>query len=203
MILLLASWICSMVLSSVLTPQVSSFLESHTALYTTLSGNISEQVQRIAEQQLEEETRMEEMRLPENLMNALGGLMGEETSNLLKDGGLYGAIGGQLAHLLIRAIAYMGVLLVSIFFFRFLLRVTNIVNYIPVIGGINKVAGMAVGFLQALLLSYLICMLISLISDSELGRQLYENIRSSQILRYLYHHNLLYTLILRGLGTVS
>ena len=196
-LLLLAAWIFSMLLSSVLMAYVTGFLENHTPLHRILTERITVQVERIAKQQLGEEVPVEEIRLPQNLLNTLDGLMGEGTSELLGNMGVYDAISGQIAHILINAISYMGILIISLLFFRFMFKVTDIVNLIPVIGGINKFAGLVVGFIQALLLSWLICMLISLISDSEVGRQLYLNIRESRILSYLYHHNLLYAIILK------
>ena len=195
-VLLLCSWLIAMILSAALMPYVSSFLEKNTPVYAVLSENLSEHLKKAAEESIGKDEVHEEIRLPQNLLDTLDGFMSEDAGELLEATGVYDVMGEKLAHILINAISYMIVMTVVMILLRILLHMTDVINKIPVIGGINKVAGLVAGFLQALIISWLICMFISLISESEFGTILYGNIIDSRILTYIYHHNMLYDAIL-------
>ena len=65
---------------------------------------------------------------------------------------------------------------------------------LPVIYGVNKLAGAALGAAEGLVFLWLFCLLVTAFSTAEWGAELGRLIEESSWLSYLYDHNLLVTL---------
>lgn len=73
-------------------------------------------------------------------------------------------------------------------------RCLDIVARLPVIYGVNKLAGAALGAAEGLVFLWLFCLLVTAFSAAEWGAELGRLIEESSWLSYLYDHNLLVTL---------
>ena len=67
----------------------------------------------------------------------------------------------------------------------------NIIASLPVLSGINRILGLALGFLQGLIIVWISFLIITIFSNSDIGKQLMEMIVESPILNGLYESNLL------------
>ena len=75
--------------------------------------------------------------------------------------------------------------------FRTLLFSLEILTKVPGLSFINRMAGAAFGLLQQLLIAWLLLLVVAVLSMTPWGASLYEWIRSSVVLSFLYDHNLL------------
>ena len=74
---------------------------------------------------------------------------------------------------------------------RTLLFSLEILTKVPGLSFINRMAGAAFGLLQQLLIAWLLLLVVAVLSMTPWGASLYEWIRSSMVLSFLYDHNLL------------
>ena len=74
---------------------------------------------------------------------------------------------------------------------RTLLFSLEILTKVPGLSFINRMAGAAFGLLQQLLIAWLLLLVVAVLSMTPWGASLYEWIRSSVVLSFLYDHNLL------------
>ncbi len=75
--------------------------------------------------------------------------------------------------------------------FRTLLFSLEILTKVPGLSLMNRMAGAAFGLLQQLLIIWLLLLVIAVLSMTPWGAALYEGVRSSVVLSFLYDHNLL------------
>lgn len=71
----------------------------------------------------------------------------------------------------------------------------NLLSRLPVIHTMNKMGGMLVGLLKGLILLWLICIVITIMSGTEAGIYLYGQINESPFLKYIYDNNMIMALI--------
>lgn len=74
----------------------------------------------------------------------------------------------------------------------------SILANLPVIRVVNRVAGLALGLLQALLVLWLAFLILSLVSGTGIGMQLMKMVESSTWLNWLYQSNLFLEIVLRA-----
>ena len=74
----------------------------------------------------------------------------------------------------------------------------SILANLPVIRVVNRVAGLALGLLQALLVLWLAFLILSLVSGTGIGMQLMKMVESSTWLNWLYQSNLFLKIVLRA-----
>lgn len=83
-----------------------------------------------------------------------------------------------------------GILVILIYILlRVLLRVSRVINNLPVIGGINRLFGAIFGAAEGLLIIWCVCIVITLISGTQFGMQATEVINSNAFLRFFYEKN--------------
>ena len=59
----------------------------------------------------------------------------------------------------------------------------------PLIGGMNRIAGGAVGVGIGILMVWILFLLVTIVYDTSLGQTCFEQIETSKILSYLYDNN--------------
>ena len=74
----------------------------------------------------------------------------------------------------------------------------SILANLPVIRVVNRVAGLALGLLQAMLVLWLAFLILSLVSGTGIGMQLMKMVESSTWLNWLYQSNLFLKIVLRA-----
>lgn len=90
---------------------------------------------------------------------------------------------------------YIALVIAIYIIIRILLLLTKVIEHIPVIRGINRFFGAIVGFIEGALILWIICLFISLISNTEFGGQIVDLIRQSAFLSYIYEENLVLRMV--------
>ena len=65
----------------------------------------------------------------------------------------------------------------------------NVVTELPVIHGVKHLLGMGLGMMEALLVVWILFLVITIISNTELGMVWMQMIWDSRVLRFLYDKN--------------
>jgi len=78
----------------------------------------------------------------------------------------------------------------------------NLISRLPIIYGMNKIAGAALGLAEALVFVWVACLVLILFSATEIGKSILVQIHDSIWLTWLYDHNMLSYLVVGLVKTV-
>lgn len=81
----------------------------------------------------------------------------------------------------------------------FILSTLKIISSIPVIRGVNKLAGMAAGILEALLIVWIVFLAVLSFDFGSINMYILENIKENEILTYMFQNNPLTCLLAEAL----
>lgn len=100
-------------------------------------------------------------------------------------------IGSYLARLIADIVSFLLTLIVVTIVVRTILCTVGFIGKIPVIGGLNRIAGGILGIGTGLIVVWVLFIIITLMYDSEIGRQCFASIAENEFLTYLYENNIL------------
>ncbi len=95
---------------------------------------------------------------------------------------------------ILKGMSFLITFLIALIVVLIILRLLGLVNKVPVVGKINRVLGLVGGAVEGYLVVCLVMLFVSLISGTELGGTLAENIESNSLLSFLYDSNFLFSL---------
>ena len=104
-------------------------------------------------------------------------------------------IADSVTGIILNAISFVLVFVGVSIIMRIIIRCLNLLSRLPVIHTMNKMGGMLVGLLKGLILLWLICIVITIMSGTEAGIYLYGQINESPFLKYIYDNNMIMALI--------
>lgn len=178
----------------VASPYVSTFLKEH----TPLEGMIQEKCADIlAVDGLDTSSRDGQIAIVEH--SELPGFYKElllENNNAE----VYAALGvttfveyvtAYFTKLLCDIIAFLVTFLVATAVIRTALYILGVIGDLPLIGGLNRLAGGAIGLATGLLVVWILFIAITLLYDLSISKLFLQNIEESEILQFLYNNNIL------------
>ena len=74
-------------------------------------------------------------------------------------------------------------------------KTLDIISKLPLINGLNKTAGLFVGFIHGIVMVWVGCIILTALSSTKFGESLFILINESPILSSIYNNNLLLTFI--------
>lgn len=186
------------------TPYISGYLEKNTEVYGVIQQKCEERLQisggNVIQEQAQTETDNLELAgivLPKALQEQLLGEGVEAANNLLESSGLYAEVAGTLAHFIVSGISFFLALIVALLLKHIIFGILNLVSHLPIIHGINKVLGIAAGFVQGLFYVWLFFYLVAVCCASSFGMLMNQFIAQSSFLTYLYNNNLLLQILIQ------
>lgn len=189
-------------LATALTPYVTHFLQTQTPIYDTIKEKSTEYLQSTVREELQQkvqeqgEISISGMRMPERIQeifveNAAGG-----ADSLMENAGVYEEIGDFIAGQVLQRLAWslsFGVILVLLVV---AVHFLDILARLPVLENINRMGGLAVGLLEALVVVWIVLLVVVLCQGTEFGREMMDSIEGNFFLKILYENNLLERLIM-------
>lgn len=109
-------------------------------------------------------------------------------------------LGSYLAKCAANVLGFLLTLLIVTVVVRMILYVFGIISDLPVIGGVNRLAGGVLGVGKALVFVWVLFILMTLIYDTQLGKVYFEYIEDSEFLTFLYENNILMNYVTRFRG---
>lgn len=108
----------------------------------------------------------------------------------------------NLTSLIIRILCYVILFLVIFLILKLILRLSRLINHIPILGGINRIAGAVIGFAEGVIFLWIICMVITMMSGTDFGINCERTITGSPLLTFIYEHNYLMILLNNFIGGI-
>lgn len=149
-----------------------------------------------------ERTMIEALSLPEQLKRSLIENNNAEIYELLGVNLFREYVSGYLADLLIRTAVFVILFLVLFIGLRVLAVWLDLIAHLPILSGINQIAGAILGGVEALIFLWVIGLILTLLSGTALGRSLLSQVEASVWLSFLYNHNFLSVLVVGLIQTV-
>ena len=105
--------------------------------------------------------------------------------------GMENAVSGYLADEILRWAAFLIALLLAGVLIRGIVVSLGIVSHLPILHGLNKTAGLLLGFAEGVVLVWIFFVVITVCASTSVGGQLLKMTAQSSILSWLYRNNLL------------
>lgn len=142
---------------------------------------------------------IEQMNLPQSVKDILLENNNSEIYQLLGVDQFTEYVSTCLADMLINTVSTILLFLVISIVIHILIRWLDLISRLPIISGLNHIAGAILGLAQGLLLLWIAGFILSLFSATPLGQQLEVQVHASPWLTFLYDYNLI-NLILGGIA---
>ena len=190
--------ILTLVLVTWLTPEITSFIKENTSIQTSLQETCSEFFlkEEYNENVKNDQVRMiENMNLPENMKALLLENNNNEAYSVLNVTGFHQYVGAYLANMIINAMAYLISFVIVLTAIKAIILALDIVAKLPVLRGINKLAGGILGLVQGIVLTWVIFLLGAVLCNGEMGQQFMELIYENPFLTLLYNCNFIMKIV--------
>ena len=105
--------------------------------------------------------------------------------------GMENVVSGYLADEILHWAAFLVALLLAGVLIRGIIFSLGIVSHLPVLHGLNKTAGLVLGFAEGVVLVWVFFLVITVCASTSVGGQLLKMTAQSSILSWLYRNNLL------------
>lgn len=191
-------------------PQTAAWLENNTALYERMkesalkASGLDEKMDERAglAGKAGERAVIESLEVPDQVKELLiennnGEVYREMGVQVFED-----YIGKYLADRVIRVIVFAVLFTVFYASLQIIIIWLNLISGLPILHGINQVAGSILGLTEALIFVWVGCLILTLFSGSEIGKSMIDQINGSIWLTWLYDHNMLSYLVVGLVKTV-
>lgn len=187
----------SSVLDSLTDEQIEQYKEEYIQQYIGeyLGGTDAESVEPDSEEQTQ---LIESLPIPQALKELLLTYNNDESYRSLNVTTFSDYLIQFTATIILNVISFIAAVIVVQLLLWVVITALDILAHIPLIGFINRLAGLLLGFLQALFFIWIFYLILSMISTTEAGMQLMAMVQQSRLLSYLYESNLFMQIVLRA-----
>lgn len=193
------SIVVTLVLVSWITPMITGFLTEYTPIQKTLQEKCTQMFYNENYDEGEKADQVlaiEEMPLPDNVKEMLLENNNYEAYDLLQVSGFYEYVGAYVARMIINALAYLIAFVAVWTVVRLILTALNIIAMLPLLHGINKLAGGVLGAAEGVVLVWVLFLLATVFCDGSFGQQFFGMICESRLLMFLYTNNMIMKVVM-------
>lgn len=196
----LLSLIITLILVSFLTPYISQFIQERTPIYKSIKEQCLESIegQLSAMESNTKSAQVEfinQLALPDSIKNSMIENNNADVYASLAVDQFSDYIAGYLAKWIVNAMSYIVSFVLIIIFLRFAFMTLDIVARLPIINGINKIAGLVVGLVEGVLIMWILFITLTIFINTPIGQSGFAMINESSILTFLYNNNYLLKII--------
>lgn len=203
--------VLSLTIVRVSLPAVTGYIKENTGLQQTISESMKKSIGLQTEENSDETTSempsvqrtvIEKLDLPQTMKNALIENNNSEMYQLLGVQAFTDYVGSYLANKILNSVGFVILFAAVYVAMKLIVGWLDIISRLPILSGINKIAGALMGGIQGLVFVWLACILITAFSGTSWGLMLSQQIEASKWLSYLYSHNfinLMVSGVLQGL----
>lgn len=205
-LLQLCSTLAAVLLAVSLSHPVSDFLKERTPVYDEVKAqtekfvnnaggirNLDANMEILGNDSAFEKSElavMEALHLPQNIQAYI---LAADVGKYMNVGvnAVNGLIVAALADLVFSALVFSVLFAVILVALRLVIKLTDVINLIPLVGGVNHMAGLAAGAVYGLLIVWLAFVVISMFGSQEWAQYAIASINGNPITRFLYNGNLI------------
>lgn len=186
--------IISFLLVWVINPYVNTFVREYTPVYETIQNQCRDMVmeQTGDKKTLDKEEQsevMENLEIPDLLKNTLVKNNTVETYRYLAVSTFSDYIADSLAVMAVNGISFLLSYIISAVVIKMLGYILNVLTKLPVLNGINKLAGGVVGGAKCVIFIWIALLILTLLCDTSLGKEGLTLVQKDTFLNFLYNQN--------------
>lgn len=189
------------ILSRIGSPLIANYLSRH----TPIRGAVEEAVMKILDagtfsfaQNLapsDQRLAIEGLPIPQVMKSLLVENNNSEIYHLLGVDHFADYLSTYISGLIISAVTSVVLFFVTFVVIRVVMSWLNVFTHLPLIHGLNKLAGAGIGLVHGLLIVWIGGVVLSLCSGTQIGAQLLSQVEASGWLSFLYQYNILEMLL--------
>lgn len=184
----------SFLLVWLINPYVNTFIREYTPIYKAVEENFQDLVEKqIGDRKSigknEQEQLMENLNLPDILKNKLIENNTVETYQYLAVQTFTDYVSDSLAVMVVNGVSFLISYVLSVIVIRLLGVILDILSKLPVISGINKIAGGIVGGAKCVIFIWIALLVLTLLCNTELGKAGMDLVQKDTVLGWLYEQN--------------
>ncbi|MDO4787893.1 MAG: CvpA family protein [Johnsonella sp.] len=190
----MAALVLTLVLANFATPYVAEFLSEHSSLRQNIKTGINREFgldSLEAEDYREQQETIRELDLPPQIRDILREENKEEVWKLLGVDQFKDYLGSYISGVFFRVFCYLLCFFVIRVLLQLILVFLEIFSKLPIIHGLNQIAGAFIGFLQGMGYLWILLMFVSVSLGTDWGAKMLALISGSRILAFLYRYNFL------------
>lgn len=189
--------VAAIIITNLLMPQVKAALQQNTQardaiknilITSVISGDMDDTVQ---DEPSGQRSYIEDMDLPDQLKNNLLTNNNSEVYEILGVDRFADYIGAYLSNMILNGLAYIVVFLAVFLAIHLIMRWLDLIAKLPILSGLNQIAGAGLGLAEGLLLIWIGCLLLTVFAGTSGGIALLHQIEKSAWLSFLYDNNFL------------
>ena len=182
-------------------PYATDWIKNNTGLYESMKAGIEQtagftQLEGEPDEPSDEGLAIEGLELPEQIKRLLSENKTTEDYGSLGAEALQDYVGSYLADIMLRILVFVVLFLAIFILLRVLVFWLDLIAKLPILSGLNQIAGAVLGGLEGLVFVWIGCMILTLASGTGLGGQIMSQVDISPWLSWLYENNLLSYLVL-------
>lgn len=199
--------IATLVIVSITMPVVSGFMKNHTPIFTWIENGVesafgmspeTETEQMPAQQRVE----IERMKLPQEIKDVLIENNNRDVYLALGVDRFTDYIGNYLANIVLNVLGFILMFIIVYFLIRVLTHWLGLIAKLPILSGLNQLAGAVLGAVEGLFYLWIACLVLTACAGMGWASSIIAQIEASPWLSYLYHYNVVSRLlfyIIRGI----
>jgi len=178
-------------------PHVTSYIRTNTGIEQGIKSVLLKQagLENISEEQTQSEIAQKQaidsLNIPQNLKSILEKNNTKEFWNILGVDKFKEYVSGCLSSLMVNYIGFAVLFVIIWILLHLVIRFADIFTRLPVIHGLNQIAGAVLGLAEALIYLWTAFLLLSACSGTYAGGKLLALITGSRWITYLFNNNLL------------
>lgn len=188
----LLSFAIALALTTWISPTVNGILNNNETFYEKTFQQVEKMLSLEENESADQDDIIEGLPLPKSMKESLMKNKAKQEANIKSyiTSHVTGIVINAFAYILTFVIVFIALWVVSIAF--------NIISKLPILNQINRTAGLLLGAVQGLVVVWLLFIILTVISGSQLGETAFQQINSSGILSFLYNKNFLLNIVFKA-----
>ncbi len=187
-------------------PYVIDWLKYDTKIYETMKENMVERVgideilndmapgESIGKE--DEWLIIENLPIPEQMRDLLMENNNMEVYRMMEVELFRDYVGSYLADVILKAAVFIVLFLIIYLVLKVVMIWLDLIAKLPILSGLNQIAGAVLGGAQAMIFIWIACLILTMFSGTELGKEALSQINATPWLSWIYDHNMLSYLVL-------
>jgi len=196
--------LCSMIVALMLTlwlsPHVNDYMRGNDKIYNAVSEKVEKVLPLIDKttDKNKQVSMIDGLSLPKSIKNALIENNNVQVYKQLAVNNFKDYVKGYVTGIVINALAFFLTFIVLFILLWILCIALNVISKLPVLNQINKMAGIVAGLIHGVVLVWVLFILITVFSSSDLGQKAMTMIAENKFLSLLYNYDFLMKFVLNA-----
>ena len=193
----LVSIVVALACAVLFSPTLADLLKSTNIVHDFLTENVETILETFVPEEQSITDYMENLPIPDVVKNLLqeegdiAGLVSAQTSAINE------YVCERIVNMTINCISFAVTFLVTSVALACLCQILDLVSKLPVLDQVNRIAGMAVGLVEGVLVVWIFFVVLTVFAGTEFGQTALQMVNENAFLSFLYNNNLLVRFIIK------